>query len=53
MELSSLKIALISDIHGNAVALDHLLSDIHEKKVDKINVLGDICYCGPEPNVLY
>jgi putative phosphoesterase len=44
-----MKIALISDIHGNAVALDHVLSDIHKKKVDKIYVLGDICYRGPEP----
>jgi putative phosphoesterase len=44
-----MKIALISDIHGNAIALDHVLSDIHKKKVDKIYVLGDICYRGPEP----
>jgi putative phosphoesterase len=44
-----MKIAFISDIHGNAVALDHVLSDIHKKKVDKIYVLGDICYRGPEP----
>lgn len=44
-----MKIALISDIHGNAIALDHVLTDIHEKKVDKIYVLGDICYRGPEP----
>ncbi len=43
------KIAFISDIHGNAVALDAVLADIKQKDVDKIYVLGDICYRGPEP----
>ncbi|OMP67172.1 metallophosphoesterase family protein [Domibacillus epiphyticus] len=44
-----MKIAFISDIHGNAVALDAVLCDIKKKQVDKIYVLGDICYRGPEP----
>ena len=44
-----MKIAFISDIHGNAVALDAVLNDIEKKKVDKIYVLGDISYRGPEP----
>jgi putative phosphoesterase len=44
-----LKIAFISDIHGNAVALDHVLADISGKGMDKIYVLGDLCYRGPEP----
>jgi putative phosphoesterase len=43
------KMAFISDIHGNAVALDAVLADIQQKEVDKIYVLGDICYRGPEP----
>jgi putative phosphoesterase len=45
----TMKMAFISDIHGNAVALDAVLADIHRKNVDKIYVLGDICYRGPEP----
>ncbi|MDG5786939.1 metallophosphoesterase family protein [Evansella sp. AB-P1] len=44
-----MKIAFISDIHGNAIALDAVLQDIHNKNVDKIIVLGDISYRGPEP----
>ncbi len=44
-----MKIAFISDIHGNAIALDSVLVDIKKKSVDKIVVLGDLCYRGPEP----
>jgi len=42
-----MKIAFISDIHGNAIALESVLEDIQKKKVDKIYVLGDLCYRGP------
>jgi putative phosphoesterase len=44
-----MKLAFISDIHGNAIALDAVLKDIKERKIDKTFVLGDICYRGPEP----
>jgi putative phosphoesterase len=44
-----MKIAFISDIHGNAVALDAVLNDIKNNGFDKIYVLGDLCYRGPEP----
>lgn len=44
-----MKIAFISDIHGNAVALEAVLKDIEKKQIDMIYVLGDICYRGPEP----
>ncbi|MCU9614466.1 metallophosphatase family protein [Caldibacillus lycopersici] len=44
-----MKIAFISDIHGNAVALEAVLADIKTQEVDKIFVLGDICFRGPEP----
>jgi putative phosphoesterase len=43
------KIAFISDIHGNAVALDAVLKDIKKKDVDKIYVLGDLCFRGTAP----
>ncbi|WP_163538031.1 metallophosphoesterase family protein [Gracilibacillus sp. YIM 98692] len=44
-----MKIAFISDIHGNAVALDAVIQHIQKQRVDKICVLGDIAYRGPEP----
>lgn len=44
-----MKIAFISDIHGNAIALEKVLKDIKKKSVDKIIVLGDLCYRGPDP----
>ncbi|MFC4388706.1 metallophosphoesterase family protein [Gracilibacillus marinus] len=44
-----MKIAWISDIHGNALALDAVLSDMKQRNVDEIVVLGDLCYRGPEP----
>lgn len=44
-----MKIAFISDIHGNAKALEAVLKDIKARNVDKIYILGDICYRGTEP----
>lgn len=44
-----MRYAFISDIHGNAVALDAVLNDIKRKSIDRIVVLGDICFRGPEP----
>jgi len=41
--------ALISDIHGNLVALEAVLADIATQKVDEIVCLGDICGYGPQP----
>ncbi|MFT9493392.1 metallophosphoesterase family protein [Anaerosolibacter sp.] len=44
-----MKIVFLADIHGNANALEAVLKDIEERNVDKVFVLGDICYRGPEP----
>lgn len=44
-----MRLAFISDIHGNATALDAVLTDINKKEVDKVFVLGDLCFRGPEP----
>lgn len=41
--------ALISDIHGNLVALQAALADCDAQKVDEIDCLGDICGYGPDP----
>lgn len=37
-----MKIAIISDIHGNLEALKTTLKDIEKRKVDKIICLGDM-----------
>jgi putative phosphoesterase len=44
-----MRIAFISDIHGNATALDVVLADINQRNVEKVFVLGDLCFRGPEP----
>jgi putative phosphoesterase len=44
-----MKVAFISDIHGNAIALDAVLHDIETKGIAKTYILGDLCYRGPEP----
>ncbi len=44
-----MRIALISDIHGNAMALSAVLSDIEQGSVDSIICLGDVATLGPSP----
>lgn len=44
-----MKLAFFSDVHGNAAALEAVIEDIQKKQVDKIFVLGDLAYRGPEP----
>ena len=44
-----MKIAVISDIHGNLEALKATLKDIEKRKVDKIICLGDIIAKGIHP----
>jgi putative phosphoesterase len=43
------RIALISDIHGNEVALRAVLGDIERSGVDRIVCLGDVAALGPRP----
>ena len=44
-----MRIAIISDIHGNLEALKATLEDINKKSVDKIICLGDIIAKGVHP----
>ncbi len=44
-----MRIALISDIHGNAVALDIVLDALKKQQVDSIICLGDVAASGPQP----
>ncbi len=46
MENSSEKIAIISDIHGNSLALRSVLDDIESRGIERIVNLGD-CVYGP------
>jgi putative phosphoesterase len=43
------RLALISDIHGNGVALDAVLADVAVQEVDEIVCLGDAAAGGPQP----
>jgi len=45
-----MRIAIVSDIHGNLEALEKTLSIIREKAVDTIICLGDIVGYGASPN---
>ncbi|MFI3300996.1 MAG: metallophosphoesterase family protein [Candidatus Gastranaerophilales bacterium] len=47
-----MKVAIISDIHGNFQALEAVLADIELKKCEKIFCLGDIAMAGPQPRFL-
>ena len=44
-----MKIAVLSDIHGNIAALDAVLADAEARRVDRIVNLGDICSGGLYP----
>ena len=44
-----MKIAVISDIHGNLDALEAVMDDIKGQNCEKIFVLGDYAMAGPEP----
>lgn len=46
-----MKIAVISDIHGNMEALEAVMSDIKEQRCEKLFALGDYAMAGPEPKV--
>jgi putative phosphoesterase len=44
-----MRIAFISDIHGNFTALQAVLTDIHSQSIDQIICLGDVVTIGPQP----
>ena len=44
-----MKLAIISDIHGNYHALEAVLKDISDQGADKIICLGDLATIGPQP----
>ncbi len=44
-----MRVALISDIHGNLTALDAVLADLESKTLDQVVCLGDVVAFGPQP----
>jgi putative phosphoesterase len=44
------RLALISDIHGNCVALDAVLADLPGRAVEEVVCLGDVAAGGPQPH---
>ena len=45
-----MKIAIFSDIHGNMIALDAVLTDIEREAVTQMICLGDVAVSGPQPH---
>jgi putative phosphoesterase len=44
-----MRIAFISDIHGNFTAFQAVLADINSQSIDQIVCLGDVVTLGPQP----
>ncbi len=44
-----MRIAVLSDIHGNCIALDEVLSDLRTLGVEQLVCLGDAIQGGPQP----
>lgn len=44
-----MRIALISDIHGNLMALERVLTELEQENIDQIVCLGDVAIFGPQP----
>lgn len=47
-----MKIAVISDIHGNFQALDSVLEDMKKNHAEKVFCLGDLAMAGPQPRLI-
>jgi putative phosphoesterase len=44
-----MRVAVISDVHGNRVALDAVLADLQAHPADRLVFLGDMVQGGPQP----
>lgn len=47
-----MKIAVISDIHGNMQALETVVQDIEKNACDQVFCLGDLAMAGPQPRAV-
>jgi predicted phosphodiesterase len=48
-----MRTAVVSDVHGNGVALEALLEDLSRRPVDQVVALGDMLQGGPQPAEVY
>ena len=44
-----MRIALVSDMHGNAIAFDEVVRELESESFDHIVCLGDVAQGGPQP----
>jgi len=44
-----MKLAVFSDIHGNAIAMEAVLEDISKQSIEQMICLGDVASLGPQP----
>jgi predicted phosphodiesterase len=44
-----MRVALISDMHGNAIALDAVLAELERESIDEIVCLGEVAQGGAQP----
>ena len=44
-----MRVALISDLHGNLTALETVLDDLDRERPDRVLCLGDVAATGPQP----
>jgi putative phosphoesterase len=42
-----MRVGLVSDVHGNLLALDAVLAELERERLDRLVCLGDICF-GPQ-----
>lgn len=47
-----MKVAIISDLHGNMQALEKVCEDIKNNKCEKVFCLGDLAMAGPQPRAM-
>jgi predicted phosphodiesterase len=45
----STRTAIVSDIHGNAIALRAVVAELDSEGIERVVCLGDVCQGGPEP----
>lgn len=48
-----MKVAVLSDIHGNGIALDYAISDLKYLGINKFIILGDAVMKGPMPSQVF
>jgi predicted phosphodiesterase len=47
-----MRLAILSDIHGNLVALDTVMNELSRRSIDRYICLGDVACSGPQPHAV-